>query len=142
MNKKYFQKNEQQRIEPTEDSLFLFLSNIFEKSPIKEFNDTTPDDLFWYGFIALLVGAFCFGTVHVPIRRYNGNGNGLKSLNNNHFLLGLFIQWIMSIGILCVGFCMQIIQNSLQIEYLALLGGFLWSIGFLAKFIFFKNLFF
>jgi hypothetical protein len=44
-------------------------------------------------------------------------------------LLGFFVQWSMSIGVLCTGFVIHSILGFPGFEPIAVLGGMFWAIG-------------
>ncbi|KAI1732662.1 transmembrane family of transporters domain-containing protein [Ditylenchus destructor] len=71
----------------------------------------------WQGALAVSIGAICFGSMHVPIRKVYGSSNGL------------FVQWVMSMGILIVGFAVNAIEVSPPMMPLAFLGGLIWTVA-------------
>ncbi|KAI6170821.1 hypothetical protein M3Y97_01115300 [Aphelenchoides bicaudatus] len=70
----------------------------------------------WEGIIALLVTVLGLGTYHVPIRTFPAGD-------------GFFVQWSMSIGILCSGFIVHATQGFPGFEPIAVVGGMFWAIA-------------
>uniref|UniRef100_A0A1I8B8A1 EamA domain-containing protein n=1 Tax=Meloidogyne hapla TaxID=6305 RepID=A0A1I8B8A1_MELHA len=78
------------------------------------------------GILVVLIGALCFGSMHVLIKRYS-KGND-----------GIFIQWIMSFGSLIIGFIINILMGSPPFRLSVTGGGMLWPIAnSLAQFVIF-----
>nr|CAD2171365.1 unnamed protein product [Meloidogyne enterolobii] len=69
------------------------------------------------GILVVLIGALCFGSLHVPIKKYS-KGND-----------GIFIQWIMSFGSLIIGFIINILMGSPPFRLSVTGGGMLWPIA-------------
>ncbi|CAJ0594048.1 unnamed protein product [Cylicocyclus nassatus] len=68
------------------------------------------------GLAACGVSSVFFGSMFVPIRKYNAAD-------------GMFAQWVMSAAILFIGFLVFCIQGFPGFYPLAMLGGMLWTIG-------------
>ncbi|GMS88935.1 hypothetical protein PENTCL1PPCAC_11110, partial [Pristionchus entomophagus] len=68
------------------------------------------------GLAACAVASIFFGSVFVPVKRHDA-GNGL------------FVQWVMSTGILLIGLAVYSFESFPPFYPLAMLGGALWSIG-------------
>ncbi|KAI1726172.1 transmembrane family of transporters domain-containing protein [Ditylenchus destructor] len=71
----------------------------------------------WQGGLAVSIGAICFGSMHVPIQKIHSSSNGI------------FVQWVMSMGILIVGFAVNAIEVSPPMMPLAFLGGLIWTMA-------------
>ncbi|GMR41337.1 hypothetical protein PMAYCL1PPCAC_11532, partial [Pristionchus mayeri] len=68
------------------------------------------------GLAACAVASLFFGSVFVPVKRHDA-GNGL------------FVQWVMSTGILLIGLTVHAFESFPPFYPLAMLGGAFWSIG-------------
>lgn len=68
------------------------------------------------GYVSVLVAAVFFGSNYLPVRKMR-TGNGV------------FFQFAMSVGIVVVGLCVQLVRKSPTIYPAAMLGGMLWSMG-------------
>ncbi|GMT18178.1 hypothetical protein PFISCL1PPCAC_9475, partial [Pristionchus fissidentatus] len=68
------------------------------------------------GLAACAVASLFFGSVFVPVKRHDA-GNGI------------FVQWVMSTGILLVGLAVNAFEEFPPFHPLAMVGGALWSIG-------------
>ncbi|ETN83900.1 hypothetical protein NECAME_01693 [Necator americanus] len=68
------------------------------------------------GLSACVVAALFFGTVFVPITKYDAAD-------------GMFAQWVMSVAILVVGFLVFCLEGFPGFYPLAMLGGMFWAIG-------------
>ncbi|VDK54657.1 unnamed protein product [Cylicostephanus goldi] len=68
------------------------------------------------GLGACALSSIFFGSAYVPVKRFDA-GNGL------------FVQWVMSAAILCVGLTVNIIQHYPRFQPFAMLGGAFWALG-------------
>jgi glucose uptake protein GlcU len=68
------------------------------------------------GLLQLFTAVILFGSMFVPIKKYNAGD-------------GFFAQWIMSIAILLVGFCVFAYQSFTTFYPIAMLGGVFWCLG-------------
>uniref|UniRef100_A0A9J2PDH0 Transmembrane protein 144 n=1 Tax=Ascaris lumbricoides TaxID=6252 RepID=A0A9J2PDH0_ASCLU len=68
------------------------------------------------GLVATFLSVLLFGTVFIPVRHY-ATGDGM------------FVQFMMGIGIIVVGFVIFITEGFPKIYPLAMLGGVVWTIG-------------
>lgn len=68
------------------------------------------------GILVLVVAVIGFGTTHVPIRRFPVGD-------------GMFVEFVMSVGIIFVGFAINAIERLPEFQTYAAIGGFLWAIG-------------
>uniref|UniRef100_A0A914V6W1 Transmembrane protein 144 n=1 Tax=Plectus sambesii TaxID=2011161 RepID=A0A914V6W1_9BILA len=68
------------------------------------------------GLAACGIASVFFGTMFVPIKPYDTGD-------------GLFVQWVISIAILVVGFVVNAIAGFPRFFPLAMLGGVSWAVG-------------
>ncbi|KAK6009308.1 hypothetical protein OSTOST_25788 [Ostertagia ostertagi] len=68
------------------------------------------------GLAACGVSSFFFGSMFVPVRKYDPGD-------------GMFVQWVMSCAILIVGFIVFCVMGFPGFFPLAMLGGMFWTIG-------------
>ncbi|KAL3082946.1 hypothetical protein niasHS_010748 [Heterodera schachtii] len=93
-------------------------------SPAQQFDEIVPiassspsgNDIA-YGIAVVLFGAFCFGTMHVPIRVFATTKDCL------------FVQWVMSLGSLFVGFAVNVAMGSPPFRLTVSGGGASWTIA-------------
>lgn len=87
------------------------------------------------GLCACGVSAVFFGSMFVPIRKYDASDGkvyptvGELGYFNYDFLSGMFAQWVMSAAILFIGFLVFCLQGFPGFYPLAMLGGMFWTIG-------------
>ena len=74
------------------------------------------DEVLWAGFLACLIAVIGFGSNFVPVKQFKSGD-------------GLFFQFVMCIGVWCVGMCVYAYQGFPKFEPYALLGGVLWCTG-------------
>uniref|UniRef100_A0A183C704 EamA domain-containing protein n=1 Tax=Globodera pallida TaxID=36090 RepID=A0A183C704_GLOPA len=80
----------------------------------KSFDNSAGNNLA-YGIFIVLLGAFCFGTMHVPIRIF-------ATIRDC-----LFVQWVMSLGSLFVGFGVNAAMGSPPLRLTVSGGGAFWA---------------
>src|SRR5690349_11202293 len=68
------------------------------------------------GIAACGVSALFFGCQFVPIKSYNAGD-------------GIFVQFIISVVIFAIGFCVHVYEGFPQFYPLAMLGGLFWTCG-------------
>nr|CDJ90944.1 Protein of unknown function DUF1632 domain containing protein [Haemonchus contortus] len=68
------------------------------------------------GLGACALSSVFFGTAYVPIKRFDASN-------------GIFVQWVMSAGILCVGMVVNAFEVFPKFQPLAMVGGALWALG-------------
>ncbi|KAL6727511.1 hypothetical protein Aduo_009381 [Ancylostoma duodenale] len=68
------------------------------------------------GLAACGLSSVFFGSAFVPVKKFDA-GNGV------------FVQWVMSTAILCVGLAIQAIEGFPKFQPLAMLGGVFWALG-------------
>ncbi|XGW16626.1 hypothetical protein V3C99_001797 [Haemonchus contortus] len=68
------------------------------------------------GLGACALSSLFFGTAYVPIKRFDASN-------------GIFVQWVMSAGILCVGMVVNAFEEFPKFQPFAMVGGALWALG-------------
>lgn len=90
------------------------------------------------GLAACGVSAGLFGSMFVPVRKYDAGDGQFRAKNSNSNMpvlvidfpsSGFFAQWVMSTAILFVGFVMHAIKGFPAFYPLAMIGGACWTIG-------------
>lgn len=68
------------------------------------------------GLLACAVSSIFFGSMFVPIKKYNTGD-------------GIFVQWVMCSAILAIGVIVNALKDFPQFQPLAMVGGFMWAVG-------------
>lgn len=81
------------------------------------------------GLLQAFISAFFFGSCFVPIKKRRDGEGDLEFIFSRFQFLAIFVQWIMSVGILLSGFCILPLRNFPPFVPFATIGGAMWAIG-------------